>query len=153
VSDEVLVCVDDSTVSHAAVAAGLARVDPALERVLVTVIEGADPMLVSGTGMAGGSMTMDEFRQLEDDRLAAAKQHMVDAADAIGLDNPRILVLEGQAGPAICDLAEAEQAAAIVIGSRGRSGMKRFVLGSVSDHVVRHASCPVVVTGAEVDLD
>ena len=28
----------------------------------------------------------------------------------------------------------------------GRSGLKRAVLGSVSDQVVRHASCPVVVT-------
>ncbi|MDH3704796.1 MAG: universal stress protein [Acidimicrobiia bacterium] len=152
-SGEVLVCVDESAISHAAVAAGLARLDPSLELMLVTVIEGADPMLVTGTGMAGGSMTMDEFRQLEDDRLAAAKDHLTEAAEAIGLVDARIMVLEGQPGPAICHFAETEQAAAIVIGSRGRTGVKRFVLGSVSDHVVRHAPCPVVVTGAEVELD
>lgn len=146
-------CVDDSLVSHAAVAAGLALVDPALPRVLVTVIESADPMLVTGTGMAGGSMTIDEFRQLEDERVAVAEAHLTEAAEHIGLPDVHVRVLDGQAGPAICHLAEEEHAAAIVIGSRGRSGVTRFVLGSVSDHVVRHAPCPVVVTGAEVDLD
>ena len=43
---------------------------------------------------------------------------------------------------------------AIVRGSRGRGGLRRAVLGSVSDHVVRNAPCPVVVTGGHaVDED
>jgi nucleotide-binding universal stress UspA family protein len=33
------------------------------------------------------------------------------------------------------------------MGSRGRGGIKRALLGSVSDYVVRNARCPVVVTG------
>jgi nucleotide-binding universal stress UspA family protein len=33
----------------------------------------------------------------------------------------------------------------IVIGSRGLSGMKRLLMGSVSESVVRHAHCPVLV--------
>jgi nucleotide-binding universal stress UspA family protein len=33
------------------------------------------------------------------------------------------------------------------MGSRGRGGIKRALLGSVSDFVVRNASCPVVITG------
>lgn len=37
---------------------------------------------------------------------------------------------------------------AIVIGTRGRGGIKRALLGSVSDYVVRNAPCPVVVTTA-----
>jgi nucleotide-binding universal stress UspA family protein len=31
------------------------------------------------------------------------------------------------------------------MGSRGRGGIKRALLGSVSDHVVRNAPCPVVI--------
>jgi nucleotide-binding universal stress UspA family protein len=56
-------------------------------------------------------------------------------------------VLEGDAGPALCDLASELSANAIVMGSRGHRRFKRAFLGSVSDYVVRHAPCPVVVTG------
>ncbi len=33
----------------------------------------------------------------------------------------------------------------IIVGSHGRTGLKRMLLGSVSEHVVRHAPCPVLV--------
>ncbi len=45
----------------------------------------------------------------------------------------------------ITGLAEELGADLIVIGSRGLSGMKRLVMGSVSESVVRHAHCPVLV--------
>jgi nucleotide-binding universal stress UspA family protein len=37
----------------------------------------------------------------------------------------------------------------IVIGSRGLTGMRRALMGSVSDSVVRHAHCPVMVVRKE----
>ena len=64
----------------------------------------------------------------------------------LGIPDAELRVLTGSPGPAICDLATELGASAIVIGSRGRGGFRRAVLGSVSDHVVRHAPCPVVVT-------
>lgn len=53
-----------------------------------------------------------------------------------------------EADPA--DALEAEAAAAdlVVVGSRGRSGIKSALLGSVSRHVIDHAACPVVVVKA-----
>lgn len=44
-------------------------------------------------------------------------------------------------------LAKERQAAAVVVGTRGHSGVKRLLLGSTSEDVVRHAPCPVVVRG------
>ena len=38
----------------------------------------------------------------------------------------------------------------MVVGTRGRSGAERMLLGSVSDHVVRHAGCPVLVVRTAV---
>jgi len=45
----------------------------------------------------------------------------------------------------IVKAAAAEHAAYIVIGTHGRGGVGRFMLGSVADRVVRSAACPVVV--------
>jgi nucleotide-binding universal stress UspA family protein len=45
----------------------------------------------------------------------------------------------------IVDLAEELGAGLIVIGSRGLGGLRRALMGSVSDSVVRHAHCPVMV--------
>jgi nucleotide-binding universal stress UspA family protein len=55
------------------------------------------------------------------------------------------LVWEGEPGDSIAAAAEAEHADIVVVGTRGRSGAERLLLGSVSDHVVRHADCPVLV--------
>ena len=46
----------------------------------------------------------------------------------------------------IVDLAEELGVGLIVMGSRGLGGVRRTLMGSVSDSVVRHAHCPVLVT-------
>jgi nucleotide-binding universal stress UspA family protein len=55
------------------------------------------------------------------------------------------LVWEGEPGPAIVEAAESERADVVIVGTRGRGRVERMVLGSVSDHVVRHAPCPVLI--------
>ena len=60
-----------------------------------------------------------------------------------------VLVRTGQVADIILDAARSAGAGLIVIGSHGRTGIKRLLLGSVAEHVVRHADCPVVtVRGA-----
>jgi nucleotide-binding universal stress UspA family protein len=50
---------------------------------------------------------------------------------------------EGGAGPVL--VAEGGPGAILVVGSRGHSALGSLVLGSVSDHCVHHATCPVVI--------
>jgi nucleotide-binding universal stress UspA family protein len=52
---------------------------------------------------------------------------------------------EGRADEEIVIVAEELGAGLIVMGSRGRGGIRRALLGSVSDAVVRHAHCPVTI--------
>jgi nucleotide-binding universal stress UspA family protein len=78
------------------------------------------------------------------DSMAARAQGIVQRAKAAGA-NAAFLVWEGDAGDGIVAAADSEGADLIVIGSHGRSGVSRFFIGSVSDYVVRHAHCPVMV--------
>jgi nucleotide-binding universal stress UspA family protein len=55
----------------------------------------------------------------------------------------------GQVALEIVALAEELQADLIVMGSRGLGGVRRALMGSVSDSVVRHAHCPVLVVRPE----
>lgn len=54
------------------------------------------------------------------------------------------LLLRGEPAAAICDLAASTNADLIVMGTHGRSGLTRLLLGSVAESVVRHAKCPVL---------
>ena len=51
----------------------------------------------------------------------------------------------GKADHEIVSLAEEIETGLIVIGSRGRGGIRRALMGGVADSVVRHAHCPVLV--------
>ncbi|MFL5679902.1 MAG: universal stress protein [Chloroflexota bacterium] len=57
----------------------------------------------------------------------------------------RFLVWEGDPGESIVEAAAAEGAELIVVGTHGRGNVGRLVMGSVSEYVLRHATCPVVV--------
>ena len=46
---------------------------------------------------------------------------------------------------ALCQVAEQEGVNMIVIGSRGEGKLRRTLLGSVSDYIINHAHCPVLV--------
>ena len=50
------------------------------------------------------------------------------------------------AADSIVNYAESKKADLIVIGTKGRTGLKRLLLGSVANGVVTHARCPVLVT-------
>ena len=58
---------------------------------------------------------------------------------------PAIPVLHvGPAGEVICWVAQQRECDLIVLGTHGRTGLVHLLLGSVSEHVMRHARCPVL---------
>jgi nucleotide-binding universal stress UspA family protein len=143
----IVLCVDGSDSSVQAVAAGFALLPRNSHVVIATVVEPSDPSLVmGGGGHAGGIMTGEEFEQHEKTRESDGREIAERAAAAIDVEAPEIRVVDGEAGRALCDLAVELSARALVLGTRGRGGIKRALLGSVSDYVVRNAPCPVVIT-------
>lgn len=57
-------------------------------------------------------------------------------------------VRAGEPRETICDLADEWGADLIVVGSHGRHGLRRLLIGSVAEFVVRHAHCSVLVVRA-----
>lgn len=57
----------------------------------------------------------------------------------------RHYLLKGAPSVKIVEMALKVGADLIVMGSEGRTGMKRFLVGSVAEKVIRHARCPVLV--------
>ena len=149
----VLLCTDGSDLALKALAAGLGLLAPDTPVVVVTVMDEPDPTLLTGTGFAGGVVSPEEFDQKMDAAAAAAQAVVALTVRTLGLDGAPSKVLEGDPGAAICQYAAEVSAAAIVAGSAGRGGLKRAVLGSVSDHLVRNAPCPVVVAGQRALAD
>jgi nucleotide-binding universal stress UspA family protein len=77
--------------------------------------------------------------------LDEEEQRVRSAGGTVAHSHLRMGEVEGE----IVHLAEDLGAGLIVMGSRGRRGMRRALMGSVSDSVVRHAHCPVMVVRAE----
>jgi nucleotide-binding universal stress UspA family protein len=99
-------------------------------------------------GVQDLDLELDE--QLENARRAA--QGVLDTAvrkvHSLGGAVAQAHLMEGKAPQKIVSLAEDLGVGLIVMGSRGRGGVSRTLMGSVSDSVVRHAHCPVLVVRA-----
>jgi nucleotide-binding universal stress UspA family protein len=78
-----------------------------------------------------------EARQL----LAAQVERIKGAGATVAQAHLRM----GRADEEIVDLAQSIGAGLIVMGSRGRGRIRRALMGSVSESVVRHAHCPVTI--------
>jgi nucleotide-binding universal stress UspA family protein len=84
------------------------------------------------------------------DLQAAAADEIQNLARTVQLDVPVDAVV-GRGGPAEVLLAASADAALLVIGSRGRGGFARLLLGSTSTQCATHATVPTVVVPADAD--
>lgn len=84
-------------------------------------------------------------RDEQRDRKALHRQLREHVTEAVGTEVEAELVVV-EAAPVDAVLSEAERLAAdlIVMGTHGRSGVNRLLMGSVAENVVRRASCPVL---------
>ncbi|AFY70045.1 UspA domain-containing protein [Thalassoporum mexicanum PCC 7367] len=145
-----LVAIDGSEASQQAIERTLTLAQPGKDKItLMTVMEPLStyyPRLMMPTGDWVGVQAMpdpDHEKALLE-RAGSLLHASAQVCQQAGVDCDTKLEL-GAPRHVICDLAKAEAPDFLVIGSRGLGTMERVMLGSVSDFVVHHCTCPVIV--------
>jgi nucleotide-binding universal stress UspA family protein len=107
------------------------------------VLSAWEPFLPIYTGYPGWPVTGDEPMRANAERLA---KEGCERAGAVGIEATP-LVVEADDGVASAVLAAADDAdaAVVVMGTRGLTGLRSLLLGSVSHEVVQHARRPVAI--------
>ncbi|WP_027007769.1 universal stress protein [Conexibacter woesei] len=114
---------------------------------------GATLLVVSAFEPVSGSRLREEAAQVPDDvRWMVNPREDVDAtlsraaelAAEKGADS-KTFARQGDPADAILDVAEEQGADLIVVGNKGMTGAKRFLLGSVPNKVSHHAPCSVLI--------
>ena len=93
-----------------------------------------------GYGMAVAGAEASDYREIAEKIVADAIGSTLDPASGVRV---RPSVVEGHSARVLLDASAG--ADLLVVGSRGHGGFTEALLGSVSQHCVQHASCPVVV--------
>jgi len=101
----------------------------------------ADPAWVVQEDLAPIEEQGQQFEQVARQTLDAEVQKV----GAVGGTVAQAHLRMGTPPAEIVELAEELDAGLVVVGSRGAGGIRRALLGSVSESVVRHAHCPVLV--------
>lgn len=89
-----------------------------------------------------------EAHEIREAELKSFHKHIEDLMGKFDHIEHEILITQyhhGHLGDSIVSLANDHNATFIVIGSRGLGTLRRTILGSVSDFVLRHAKCPVII--------
>jgi nucleotide-binding universal stress UspA family protein len=139
-----LFCTDGSGLSMRALSRARQLVREPDRVVVATVVDAEDPVTVSGLGHTSAVLSPVDLERICRERVDEGHRVLRRTVAELGIAGAEMLVLQGDAGVELVHLADSISASVIVAGTRGRGGWRRAMLGSVSDHLVRHAPCPVL---------
>ena len=134
-ADKILFPTDFSPASDQALrwATALARDSGAT----ISIVHVEEPPLAYG----GGEMYIGFDEESTREELRKTLMHVVPGDHNVPYEHK---LLVGDPAGAIVHAAETENADLIVMGTHGRTGLTRFLMGSVAEAVVRRAKCPVL---------
>jgi nucleotide-binding universal stress UspA family protein len=139
---KILLAIDGSAPSQDAIEEVARRPWPSPSTLrILSVIQ---PYTPPATEIVLASATLEEVRQRQAQDAEQLTRQAREGVSASGF-SVETAVREGDPRTAIIDAADEWQADLIVVGSHGRTGLTRLVMGSVAQAVVAHAHCSVEV--------
>ena len=137
---KVLVGVDGSAYSAALIRYVVGATWPKHARFLVL----SAVTTIFGTGEARASDAISEIMKRQVKHHRAISERAAARLEAAGLTAEAETAI-GDPRTVLIDAARGKRVALVVVGSRGSTGVKKLLLGSVASHVVTHAPCSVLV--------
>lgn len=139
----VLIAIDDSPCSRAAL--DFVRTSPWAAQSKVIVVSAVRPAVMAYSEIyvppaAAVEELLEEQKKIHQDLVSQAERRLRDAGLAT---EARVLI--GDPREAILEVASEEKVDLVVVGSHGRSGLTKLLMGSVASHIVTHAPCSVLV--------
>ena len=115
----------------------------------VEFVRVAEPFKVY-TGDFGSSLSGEQWQQLEEQMIINAEQYLSQLVQRLDFKGVQLKtkVLTGKAADTLADYAEKNEFDLIVIATHGRSGISRWVWGSVAERILRSACVPVLMVRA-----
>jgi nucleotide-binding universal stress UspA family protein len=140
----VLLCYDGSEDAKHAIRESAALLAP---RPALVLSVWQDASAVPALAWAGGPLpNLEEIFAAAEDGARRTADEGAGLARATGFDvTPLVAEAKGPIWAAVEEVAEQHDAEAIIVGSRGLSGVKSMLLGSVSNGIVHHARRPTMV--------
>jgi nucleotide-binding universal stress UspA family protein len=140
---KVLIGVDESPYSQAALEF-VQRMSWAAETRMIVVSSLAPEVSSFGAYEPAAAVkaagVRERIRELQGDLVERSQKTLGDAGlQAEGR------VIDGDPREALLDVARREGVSLIVVGSHGRTGLEKLLMGSVASHIVAHAACSVLV--------
>jgi nucleotide-binding universal stress UspA family protein len=116
------------------------------ELIAVNVLTSDIGYAYSSPGVESPPLTIREIILLAEDEVKKWLNDIEEKADKSGIRfRSEIIIAKRSAVSTMLDYAEEQKIDLIVVGTRGRSGIKKMLLGSVASGLVTYAACPVLI--------
>jgi len=141
----VLIAIDFSRYSNAALSLGLELSHRYHAAAYVVFVVPSDEFMLAGPEAYVAA------REVAQRDLLELKSELHNKYPYLGEKDCQLALLEGDVAQAILDFAREKEIDLIVVGSHGRGGLGKAVLGSVAERVFRHSPVPVLTVGPQVE--
>jgi nucleotide-binding universal stress UspA family protein len=142
----IMVAVDGSATAERGLKEAIALAKD--QKAKLAILHVVDLVVVYGAGQFPGAY-IEATRELARETTEHARKTAVAAGLDPEIQSPEIVTGGYHVAETIAELAKNWNADMLVVGTHGRRGVSRLLLGSVAERIVRLATCPLLLVRAE----